>query len=389
MAARATIGALIVSVGANTGPFEKGMKRTKKGLDKFQKSASATTRAMSAMKLGLAGVFGGFAASKLVSQFTDIAESIDELSKASLNLGIATEQLGGLQHAAQLSGVDVSALNKSLKRMVISVADADQGLGRGVKALADLQLNVKQLAGLSPDKMFTKIADALGSIEDNTEKIAIADAIFGRNGAELINLLDQGAVSINEMAESYKNLGGAISDQDALNVAEMNDSLTRLKTLAGGFGNKIVITVAPAVTETVNALMETIEGIKELRKRPAVKKRESAAYRAMSFPARHAMAQFGIVPTMQASAQALETIAKSRYMRDRPVTQPTLVGPQRPTVTKQPLTSFGGTELKEMNQSLKALLRVTQEGAQEGETGDRVYFRPKGIYIRGQSAIGP
>jgi hypothetical protein len=399
VAARATIGALIVSVGANTGLFEKGMKRTQKGLKKFEKSAKSTTKVMQNLRLGLAAAFTGITINKISSEFFELASSIDALSKASKNLGVGTEQLGGLHHAAQLSGVSTEKLNIGLKRMIVSIDDASRGLERATRAFATLNIDIDQLRRLSPEEQFKQIADGLRSIQNNTERVAISDAIFGRNGVELINLLNQGSNAIESMAQSYKDLGASITDKDAENVAAMNDALSKLATTATGFGKELVINVAPAVADTANALLEVIQGIRELRGRPGAETAADRRRRALEQEMGGSITRFRqpldvrvFRPLYQPILNNLNSIITGRYAFGPAVSQPNIVGPQRATrfpPPRQQSTEFGGVKLDQINNSLKQLTRIIEDGIREGDTGDRVFFRPQGIYTIPQSTVGP
>ena len=77
--------------------------------------------------------------------------AVDELGKVSDKLGISTERLAGLQHAAELTGNSTRNLNLGLQRMVRRVAEAAEGTGEAQNALAELGLDAKELAQLSPD----------------------------------------------------------------------------------------------------------------------------------------------------------------------------------------------------------------------------------------------
>src|SRR5437867_603412 len=55
-----------------------------------------------------------------------------------------------------------------------------------VGAMKKLGLNVQQLKTLAPDQMFLKVADAVGNIQNPTEKSFAAMTVFGKGGSELL-----------------------------------------------------------------------------------------------------------------------------------------------------------------------------------------------------------
>ena len=59
----------------------------------------------------------------------------------------------------------------------------------------------------SSDQVLLEVANAFSKFEDGTTKTALAIAIFGRAGADLIPLLNQGADGIRKMQEQAQRLG--------------------------------------------------------------------------------------------------------------------------------------------------------------------------------------
>ena len=100
--------------------------------------------------------------------------------------------------------------------MASTIFDAEMGLVGAEDALAALGLTAEELKGLSPETQFQIIADKLGAVDDASTKAAIAQDIFGRSGAELIPLMNEGAEGMAALRQEARDLGVVFS-QDAAN----------------------------------------------------------------------------------------------------------------------------------------------------------------------------
>ena len=106
---------LIGKSGKLSAELKKATKNTQSWADKTRKLVGTSTKAM--VGFGAAGV------AAYASIYAKNAEFIDLQAKTADRLGITTQALGGLQHAANLYGATNEELTKSLQRM-------QQGLGQ-------------------------------------------------------------------------------------------------------------------------------------------------------------------------------------------------------------------------------------------------------------------
>jgi hypothetical protein len=149
-----------------------------------------------------------------------------EMARMSQRTGASVEALSQLGYAAKQSGVDMDGLGNGLKKMQKSIGEAEQGSGEATQAFARLGLSVAQLKNLSPDQQFEAIAQQISRISDPAMRATMAMQIFGRNGASLLPLLNQGASGIEAMRKEADRLGLTMSGDDA------NAAVTFTKTLS-------------------------------------------------------------------------------------------------------------------------------------------------------------
>ena len=187
----------------------------------------------------LKGAVGGFAAaiagSAIVGGLTAIVKKSidagDELFNLQAKTGIAAKQLIGIGNAAKLADVDMGTLSKRLGKLnvnLVKAAEGNDGLAQKFKALG---VNVKDANGqvVPADKALKQIADRFADMPDGAQKAAAAVALFGKSGADLIPLLNEGAASMDKFI--YK-----VGDDFAARSDLFNDTITELGIKTQGFG---------------------------------------------------------------------------------------------------------------------------------------------------------
>ncbi len=244
------IGALRVVLGADTAALEKGLKDAQGKITAFASGAAK----------GAAGLAVGFAAAAaaLGVSIKHTLEEADKLGKLAQSIGVPVEQLSALKYAADLSGVSVESLGKALGKLSRNTLDAAQGSQTSVAAFQALGVSfrdangqIKQVGDLLP-----QIADKFAAMKDGTVKTALSIQIFGRAGAELIPLLNQGSKGIKEMTDEAAALGLVIDAKTAKSAEAFNDNLTRMGAVIHGIIVRVTAEAAPAFAQLSGALVE-------------------------------------------------------------------------------------------------------------------------------------
>ena len=239
----ASAGAITWDLVANSSKFvselEKANKAGKNWGDKLGKAAKGVATTFAAA--------GAAAAASLAALYTVTAGNIDEQAKFADKIGLTTDALGGLHHAADLTGVSTENMNLGLQRMTRRVAEAAQGTGTAVDALEDLNLSAQELNQLSPDEQFLAIADAMGEVEGRSEQVRLAFKLFDSGGVALLNTMDMASDGIREAMEQAENLGIALNRIDAAKVENANDAFDIATKLSAGLSRQITVELAPIV----------------------------------------------------------------------------------------------------------------------------------------------
>lgn len=253
MAENAVIGALRVVLGADTGQLEDGLKKGSESLKNFGRDVAAVAAGVGLEKF----------VEKVAESFTHLIkqsiETADQMHKMSQKIGISVESLSGLTVSATLSDLSVEELSKSMAKLNKNmVAAAAGGTNDAAAAIQYLGLSAKQLLAAGPDVALQKISDKFAQMENGANKTAVAIALFGRAGFNLIPLLNQGGKSMQEMTRTAQELGLVISSQTAKQSEEFMDNLKLLGLAVQGVGLTVAKYFVPSMADASKGMVKWV-----------------------------------------------------------------------------------------------------------------------------------
>jgi hypothetical protein len=252
---------------------ENNIRRLGNSMQGLQGQAKNAALGFNNLKGAVAGFGAAIAGSAIVGGLTAvIKKSIDagdELFNLQAKTGIAANALIGLGNAAKLADVDQATLGKGLTKLsvnLVKAAEGNDGLAQKFKALG---VSIKDANGqvVPADKALKQIADRFADMPDGAQKAAAAVALFGKSGADLIPLLNEGAASMEKF--TYK-----VGEDFAARSDLFNDTITELGIKTQGFGLELTDALLPALQTILEvfgdlfdtdqdwtALFKVIEGV--------------------------------------------------------------------------------------------------------------------------------
>ncbi len=258
-AAGTSIGSINFGVTMDTKKLAKQSKQARGMIGRFTAGTKKALAGVGKLTVGLVSLatvgFGALAKAQLTA--------VDKLAKTADKLGITTESLAGLQLAAELTGVEITTLDKSLVNLTKATSEAAQGVGLGVRAFAMLGIEASKLNQLSPDQQFLEVADAIAKMTNEQDQLTVATQLFGTRGAALINTLKLGKDGLKATAAEAEALGLAISRTDAAQIEAANDAVTRMKAAFDGAVRTLTVEMAPAITHVADGIKSWMQGMKE------------------------------------------------------------------------------------------------------------------------------
>ena len=179
-------------------------------------------------------------------------DAADAFGKLEIQTGIAANTLQGYVNVGKLAGVEQATIEKGLRRLTQSIHEADQGVATYKDAFDALGITVRNTDGTlkTNEQLINEISNAFSQMEDGVTKTAIAMEIFGKSGANMVNLLNEGAASLQEF-------NFEVSERFAQNSEYFNDQMTALGIKLQGFTTQMVDHLLP----TLNNLAEMFSNI--------------------------------------------------------------------------------------------------------------------------------
>lgn len=218
----------------------------KRGLDSLGQAGASLRSSFGflASAGGLAGLIGGISIAGTVKTAVD---ELDKLNDSVERLGISAEDLSALNFAGKLNAVDADEMAEALKKLSVKMQEAASGSKEATALFADLGVKVTDASGRlkSADAVFAEIADAFAGLEDGAGKTALAVDTFGKAGAKLVPLLNNGADGLAKMRKEGEALGAVIDGKLAKQAADFNDNLDRLSVVSAAAGRSIAAELLP------------------------------------------------------------------------------------------------------------------------------------------------
>lgn len=178
----------------------------------------------------------GISAISFASKIQDAINLADSFNKLSQKTGVAVEDLSKLNYAAGLADVSTEALSVGLKKLNINISAAGNGSKEQAALFKNLGISVKDAAGnlRSADKVFADLAEVFSGSADGANKTAVAVALLGKNGSDLIPLLNGGKGAIKDLGDEAKKLGIVLGTDFAKSAEDFNDNLHKLQLSGQG-----------------------------------------------------------------------------------------------------------------------------------------------------------
>lgn len=190
------------------------------------------------------GAASGF--TSFVAGAASAVASVDDLSKRT---GVSAQTLQGYQFAAEQSGVGIETFGKSIQKLLINLGEAQTGNKTAIKSFADLGISVQELAGLTPEQTFERVAAAITQLPNPAQQAAAAVGLFGKAGAELVPVFQEGAGFLGEMRAEAERLGLVLSQDQVQGLATLDDTIGKVSASFQALQARIVAELAPALTQ--------------------------------------------------------------------------------------------------------------------------------------------
>ena len=179
------------------------------------------------------------------------ANYADDILTMSSVTGMSTEKLQELQYAADLVDVSVDTITGSMKKNLSSMSKAAQGNEATAEAYKKLGVAVLDANGnLRDDEtVYWELIDALGQVEDETQRDLIAMELLGKSASDLNPLIEAGADDMKALGVQAHNAGYVLDEETLGAFGEFDDQMQKLGSGADAAKRAMGTVLLPVLTE--------------------------------------------------------------------------------------------------------------------------------------------
>ena len=195
-----------------------------------------------------AGALGG----ALLANTYNAAKQADEIATLAQRYGVSTDEIQKMNYAQNLVDVSTESMLGSMQKMT-------RQMGSNNSAFQELGVSITDANGELRDStdVWYDVLDALGKVENETQRDILAQELFGRSAAELAGIIDDGGASLKAYGQEAEDAGVILSEDGVDAAHEFNDAMDRLKaTLTGD-----LLKAGASLAQSLIPVLEKIVGV--------------------------------------------------------------------------------------------------------------------------------
>jgi hypothetical protein len=227
-------------------------------LSKINSKLNALITIQAAQLFGSIASAASNAVRSLIGMGQAESEVIDRTSKLADRLGMTYGELSGLSLAGQLAGVSLESIGKAATKGDIAFAKLAEGSAVAQAAFGLVGLTLDDLNGKTSAERFAAISDAIAALPTEAERARAAVSLFGKAGAELLPLFNEGSASVAETAKQAERLGIALTNEQSASVEAMNDSFDLAGATISGVIGQVTAYLAPALQSVSDTFVQLV-----------------------------------------------------------------------------------------------------------------------------------
>ena len=233
----------------------KSLDDTEGRLQRFSKRAKKFAKAAA---LGIAGI--GVAIGALaIKAGKDFLATGDSLHKMSERTGQSVEHLSAMNFVMEQNGASLEQYEKGVQTFTKGLLDMQQrGTGPVSDAFKTMGLSMEDIFKLNPEERFVFLAQKLSEVESETQRSALAQQLFGRQGKELLPTINAGAEGIAKLVAQAQASGNVMSTEAAQGAAKFNDAINLAKNRISGLILQGFNKLLPLLSRTADWLNDNL-----------------------------------------------------------------------------------------------------------------------------------
>ena len=242
--------------------IDEAVKKSTDKLSAFERTTSKIGRSMTkagTVMLGASAAVRG----RILAVGKSTADYAGDMYDMARGAGIGVEAFQKLAYAGRMSGVETEKLSASLVKFDRMVAEATGGNKTYMQTFEDLGIKIKDSAGnlRQPNEIFEDVADIFHNTEDGIGKTALAVELFGKSGADLIPMLNDGKAGLKAFYAEAERLGLALSNEMIAKGDAFSDQLENIGEQVKGVKLQLGAALIPALSAATEKISKVIDKI--------------------------------------------------------------------------------------------------------------------------------
>lgn len=229
--------------------------------------ASKALNSLNSISAGTAAAVGAFAAvvavvvkteQALVDMTKQAAEGAKEIETFASITGQSAQQVQQMQYASEKLGVSYDRVRDSLKEITNKMQEAENGSADTAAAFDKLNVSLRGQNGELRDAqdVFLDVIDALGNVENQSERDAIAMDLMSESAQELNPMIEAGRETIQQYAQAASDMGLVLEEDELKALTEVQSAFYDLEQQQKATKNQLAAEFAPYLTSFYNDMAE-------------------------------------------------------------------------------------------------------------------------------------
>ena len=231
----------------------------KEALNGMEGLSAGTAAAMAAAAAAIAAVI------KVVQELgqltLDVAAQVDEYLAQSAITGVPTEMLQAWDYAAPLIDTDAETIKGAMTKITKAMGEAANGSEAAQEKFAELGVQISdETTGelRSAEDVFYDVVDALGEMDNQTQRDAAAMALMGKSAQELNPLINAGSKALKEYGKEAQTTGYILDSQQIKKLGEVDDAYQKLQLQIEANRKQLAADFAPAAKAAMELFTDVV-----------------------------------------------------------------------------------------------------------------------------------
>lgn len=202
----------------------------------------------------------------LISISKKSADTADRIDKMSQRLSMSRETFQEWDYIMSQNGVSIDSFQTGMKKFTQVLDGVNNGSSKTIDIMnkLDPQLVKTAKSGATQEQVFRETVKAFQKMPEGVEKARLAQELFGKQGQEMLPMLNASKGSIDELTKKAHEMGLILSD-DAVNAGvKFTDTLDSVKRSLSSVVAKIGVSIMPIVQKFLDWILLNMPTIQKV-----------------------------------------------------------------------------------------------------------------------------